>query len=478
MKRAAIFALLPLLGQATLAPDDECDAQTESCALSALQRVARRHSNCEVSVTAQSKSYLHEWCNHATVEQRFPSCYPQGVRESHPMGNIIVQFPAMAECPVARSPSWSIAGWDWSYVQLAPNASFEERMFVKLLTGSLLDVNVNGVLRDDGRWETPARRWAAGRTFVVTPPITERSLELNNALKALSAGGTGATFAFMKVPMKLMSLGEISIRSAKGSITSMSTGVVTEIRGPLAELLTWKPFADNYEADGANIFTGVEFWNLAGMLLRDSSGSHIAYVQWWTNREDFMADGGYHNAHAHSFANTTFGELHMTMYAAAPNNGMIVQLPHTINVNTKPNPKKLHPTSELPFGKEYFFNQRDNNYVQLTLPLPPGYIHGPLWSINKTTGEPTYDCQGAVRYAWHGLALGPIGPHQAYSKPLRYTMWVAFEHPVPYIKVPTPMLQYVTNAYLEYDINWEPTWCGGPEHGEPVVANFHPGPDE
>lgn len=31
-------------------------------------------------------------------------------------------------------------------------------------------------------------------------------------------------------------------------------------------------FADNYEADGANIFTGVEFWNLAGMLLRDSSG--------------------------------------------------------------------------------------------------------------------------------------------------------------------------------------------------------------
>ena len=36
----------------------------------------------------------------------------------------------------------------------------------------------------------------------------------------------------------------------------------------------------------------------------------------------------------------------------------------------------------------------------------------------------------------------------------------------------------VTNAYLEYDINWEPTWCGGPEHGEPVVANFHPGPDE
>lgn len=36
---------------------------------------------------------------------------------------------------------------------------------MKLLTGSLLDVNVNGVLRDDGRWETPARRWAAGRVL-------------------------------------------------------------------------------------------------------------------------------------------------------------------------------------------------------------------------------------------------------------------------------------------------------------------------
>lgn len=27
------------------------------------------------------RGYLHEWCNHATVEQRFPSCYPQGAAQ-------------------------------------------------------------------------------------------------------------------------------------------------------------------------------------------------------------------------------------------------------------------------------------------------------------------------------------------------------------------------------------------------------------
>lgn len=420
-------------------------------------------ASCDVSVKAQEKGFLFPWCETANVTQRFPACFPQGVRESHPLDNIIVQLPDPSSCPVAISPTWVIGGWEWKYVQLAPGHVFkiedvgpDARIFMKLFSGTVLDVNENGVQNEDGHWET----------FVVTPPITERDLQLNNGLKEIKAGHEGAVFSFMRVPLELL----------RTPITSMSEGPVLNISGPHSDLLKWTPFSKNYEIAGEqpNFLTGVEFWNLAGIKLDDHEGKHITYNQWWTAREDFLSDAGYHNQHAHSHKNTTFGELHMVMYSAAPSNGLIVQLPHTINVNTEPAPAKIPipDPAKVPEGLTYFYNQRNNKYVQLTIPLPPGYIHGPLWSIDKETGKPTYDCNGAVRYPWHGLVLGPIGPNNKFHTPFRYTMWVAYEHPIRFVTVPTSMLQYVTNAYLEYKIDWEPLWCNGPVGDEPGVNNY------
>ena len=72
----------------------------------------------------------------------------------------------------------------------------------------------------------------------------------------------------------------------------------------------------------------------------------------------------------------------------------------------------------------------------------PGYVHGPLWSIDPANGKPTHDCNGAIRYPWHGLVTGPINDNGGYSSPGRYTLWVVFEHAPETVNVPTPMLQY------------------------------------
>lgn len=433
-----------------LRADDQCEAGDESCALSALQlnKVKTTEASCEVTVEAQSKEYLHSWCDAVDKDARYPACYPLGVPAWKPADNVMAYLPDPAACPQAVSPEWTIAGWSWKYVQLAPKESYnisglgdDVRPFLKLLRGTVLDVNENGILNKDNRWET----------FVVTPPITERDLQLSGSVKKITAGDEGAVFALMVVPVELL----------KTPITSMTEAPTTTISGPHSDLLKWTNYGEYYP-----VFEGWSFNNLAGIRLADHEGKHLCYNQWWTAREDMNTDGGYHNQHDGGFANSTFGELHMMMYPANPNAGLIVQLPHTINTETIPDPKEIGgKTAERPQGDAYFYNQRDNKYVQLTIPMPPGYVHGPLWSINKKNGEPTFDCHGAVRYPWHGLVTGPVNAKDGYTEPLRYNLWVAFEHPVKDITVPTAMLQYVQNAYLEYDVDWKPVSCGGPEHG-------------
>ena len=55
-------------------------------------------------------------------------------------------------CDVGVSPTWTIAGWDYTIVQIAPDSEFktpyvadDERQLVKILRGSLIDVNLNGI---------------------------------------------------------------------------------------------------------------------------------------------------------------------------------------------------------------------------------------------------------------------------------------------------------------------------------------------
>ena len=388
-----------------------------------------------MNVSLQAEGYLHEWCKDVSSKAKFPACYPAGVPEWHPENNIIVQLPDPSSCPVAVSPEWIIAGWSWKYIQLAPGESYplsvnkSEQAFMKLIRGSVLDVNQIGVQAPSGHWET----------FVVTPPNTERSLELDHRLSAIKAGDKGAVFALMVVPVELFNV----------PITTMDQAPTTTISGPHSDVMKWTKFP-TYFPDAFP--ESLEFWNLAGILLRDHTGARLNYNQWWTQSQIDSTDGGYHN-HAGTPGNLTFGELHMVMYSAAPNTGMIVQLPHTISTETVKKPE------EIPENNKYFWNQRDNEYVQMTLPLPPGYVHGPLWSINASNGEPTRDCVGAVRYPWHGLVTGPINAAGGTSQPPRYTLWVVFEHAPEVITVPTSMLQYVTNAYLQNFVDWPTPAC-------------------
>merc|ERR1712113_209761 len=123
------------------------------------------------------------------------------------------------------------------------------------------------------------------------------------------------------------------------------------------------------------------------------------------------------------------------------------------NKLTKPNP------AHIAEDEKYFYNQRANPQVQFTIPLPAGYAHGPLWSINAKDGKPKLDCHQAIRYPWHGLISGPIAPKTQYYKPERYNMWVVFEHAPQFVDTPTSMLQYVDNAYLQNVVTKETEPC-------------------
>jgi hypothetical protein len=394
---------------------------------------------CEVKVAMQEKKYLQPWCQDVEEKARFPACYPLGVPQWHPQDNVIVSMPDPGSCNVAVSPEWVVCGWSYRYVQLAAGQALSlegidgaKHVFLKMIQGTVLDTNENGVFKN-GHWET----------YVVTPPNTERNLEVNRNVKEIKAGDQGATFALMTVDGNLL----------ETAFTDMNLAPATTISGPFTENWKWTQFGTYFP-----VFKPTHFWNLAGILLHDHKGERLCYNQFWTSRQDSISDGGYHN-HDNAFENNTFGELHMVMYAAAPNTGMIVQLPNTANTDTRSNP------FPVPEDKEYFYNQRGNKYVQLTVPLPPGYVHGPLWSINDKTGKPTLDCHKAIRYPYHGLITGSIGADGQFSDPPRYTMWVVFEHPAQFVDVPTPMLQYADNAYLQNFVSWPSEPCGGPPHG-------------
>jgi hypothetical protein len=155
-------------------------------------------------------------------------------------------------------------------------------------------------------------------------------------------------------------------------------------------------------------------------------------MQWWTFREDFNTDR-YHNQHP------DFGEIHMTMYAASGTTGMRTTLPSTENLNWVPNPD---PT---PANSVAYF-ERNQTEVQLVMPMPPGFAHGPLWSVDPSTGEPTLDCEGQAQYPMHGWYVDSVGPA---NDPLRYALWVAFEHPLDDVIVPTEMMTEWPNSNLQ-----------------------------
>lgn len=82
------------------------------------------------------------------------------------------------------------------------------------------------------------------------------------------------------------------------------------------------------------------------------------------------------------------------MYAANGVSGMQTSLPGTENKYVQANP-----ADTSGFGNSY--SQNDQTEVQIAIPMPPGFAHGPLWSVDPSTGEPTRICSGAIQYPFH-----------------------------------------------------------------------------
>ncbi|GKY92059.1 hypothetical protein MPSEU_000177400 [Mayamaea pseudoterrestris] len=349
--------------------------------------------------------------------------YPLGIpMDWHNASNVIVKLPDAASCKssVSVSPTWTVAAWNYTFVSLASHAIFEppapssgERHLVKILRGTLLDVNLNGLLRADGHWET----------FVVTPPNRAVSLFLDNSVEQIKAGANGAVFVYIKVTTDALDT----------PITDMTTSPAKDVAGPFSENLKWNMFGNYFDA-----FQGVEFYNMAGILLQDANGSRLCYMQWWTLREDEGADG-YHD-HSNLLTSTAFAEIHLAVYSANAASGMQTTLPKTENLAYEANPSNITVTDQ------HAYNQNDQTGVQIAIPLPPGHAHGPLWSVDPHTGKPALICSGAIQYPLHRWIIQASGKPNALR---RYSMWVAFEHLAEHARVPLPMLTQWPNANLQ-----------------------------
>lgn len=148
---------------------------------------------------------------------------------------------------MAISDTWSVAGWSVTIVQIPPNGVFtppalgaDERQVIKIFRGSLIDVNYNGILKDDGHWHT----------YTVTTPNRAIPLFIDSDKTEITAGEDGAVISYWTV----------SEETLKGSATDMTASPVTDLSGPFMENLEWKITADLF----GDLFDGVEFWNLAG----------------------------------------------------------------------------------------------------------------------------------------------------------------------------------------------------------------------
>jgi hypothetical protein len=231
--------------------------QTENFALVGAQPVPTE-GVCKIDVSLQAKGSS-----------------PVGIPTNwHPEDNIIARLAGSTCTGVAVSPTWSIAGWDYTIVEIAPTAIYvppavsdEERQLVKIMRGSLIDVNVNGVF-DGIKWET----------FTVTTPNRAIPFYIDNSVNEIQAGAEGAVIVYMKVTEATLST----------PITDMASSPVSDIQGPFKENLKWNKFSDITPPDWG--FEGVEFYNLAGILMQNNDGSRFANLQFWTFREDFNAD--------------------------------------------------------------------------------------------------------------------------------------------------------------------------------------------
>jgi len=272
-----------------------------------------------------------------------------------------IKYPNPADSTVTITPWWNLFLWQVCFIRLGPNVAFPCFPY-----GDNDKHYVKVFLGSLTNFEF-------GNT--VTNPHHRRDLSIPRGMTFVSSGPDGAIFAYF------IASGE----SMNTTITDMKSGAIQNISGPHSEALQWK-----YYGDLDPKFKDVDFYNLRGFRFTDFDGTRLGYVQFWTIANG--ADAGYHD-HSGETKDTTFCEIHFDMYNGTGHGGMQFQMTEYPNLN-------------------------------LFVPMPPGFEHGPFWYFDYKTGLTLLDEKLLnVKYPMHRWISG--GEKGVGTK--SYDVWVAFE---------------------------------------------------
>jgi len=274
---------------------------------------------------------------------------------------IEIKFPNPVDQPVTVTPWWNLFLWQVSFVRLAPNTTYP---VIPYTEGDRHYVKVfHGGLSN----------FEFGNT--VTNPHNRRDLNIPRGMTFLRSGPKGALFAYMIA----------SHQSSHTDITDMKSGPINNISGPFSEVLKWRLYGDIDPK-----FKDDDFYNLRGFRFTDYNGKRLGYVQFWTIANG--DDAGYHD-HSGETKDTTFCEIHFDMYNGTGHGGMQFQM------------------TEYP-------------KLNLFVPMPSGFEHGPFWYLDWKTGETILDEKALnVKYPMHRWISGGVKG----VGPKTYDVWVAFE---------------------------------------------------
>jgi hypothetical protein len=248
------------------------------------------------------------------------------------------------------SEEWRVAGWRLRFARLGANQALAlrsesgARTYVKVIAGALA--------------EPSARPFPPGRELRST-------LCTHDAIRASEAGAWVALF--------------VETPAVPANVTAMSQLVFA---GPHAAHLAWQAFAERFRGI-TDYFDGADAHIARGFHLLDESGTHVAYVMFWT-----AGKGVDLSTHDHgndpSPAAPAFAEVHWVLNNGTGSGGMY--------------------TTSAPGAAD-----------RERLAMPRGTEHGAFFHTNAD-GTPRLRANGALDYPWHGWQAGSDGaPGQAYD---------------------------------------------------------------
>jgi hypothetical protein len=155
------------------------------------------------------------------------------------------------------------------------------------------------------------------------------------------------------------------------------------VSGPLSELMRWQSFHEKFSVV-TDAFQGLDAHMIPGFHLLDTAGQEIAYVHFWTTGKG--VDVSTHNhGQDPTDQSPAFAEVHLVLA-----NGTGAGAMYLCDGPGAPQRQRI--------------------------PIQLGEEHGPFFNVNRTTGLPERNPNGAVDYPWHGWQGGEDNlPGQSYD---------------------------------------------------------------